>query len=195
MYAAVAEIAKNIDTTSITWPSPEYPFSRESTTGGGEELHRSSSTGSMSEPFHEIYGDVPVVRERFCPKRWVIDIKFALFMRRAGFEFIVQDKDGDLIDAFKYRHHPWYVGVNFSPEYSTAVMKANPFFFGFVQAVFEHDQKRREDYKKRRDERCIAFESGTANQGDLSGGYEEDAVDSVLSLAKASSPVDEDSQE
>jgi hypothetical protein len=105
-------------------------------------------------------------------------------MQDAGFDFIGQDKDGELVDAFKYRHNHWYVGVKFSPEYSTAVMKANPTFFGFVQAVYEHEQERREQYTKKLEGQRVALESGMTSPGDVLDGYGNHTVEEVFNLVE-----------
>jgi len=45
--------------------------------------------------------------------------------------------DSNLIEIMELRDHPWFVGVQFHPEYSSNVMKPHPLFIRFVKASME----------------------------------------------------------
>ena len=45
----------------------------------------------------------------------------------------------DLVEIIELKDHPWFVGVQFHPEYSSTVKRPHPLFVGFVKAA--------EDYK------------------------------------------------
>jgi len=40
----------------------------------------------------------------------------------------------DLVEIIEYKNHPWFVGVQFHPEYKSTVSNPHPLFKGFVQA-------------------------------------------------------------
>jgi hypothetical protein len=42
---------------------------------------------------------------------------------------------GKLVEIVEVKDHPWFVGVQFHPEYRSTVMKPHALFVGFVQAA------------------------------------------------------------
>jgi len=54
-------------------------------------------------------------------------------MRVAG----VNPQD-DLVEIIELQNHPWFVGVQFHPEYKSTVASPHPLFVGFVKAALKH---------------------------------------------------------
>jgi CTP synthase len=54
-------------------------------------------------------------------------------MRIAG----VNPQD-DLVEIIELENHPWFVGVQFHPEYKSTVANPHPLFVGFVKAALKH---------------------------------------------------------
>ena len=48
-----------------------------------------------------------------------------------------------LVEAIELPGHPWFVGVQFHPEYSSTVANPHPLFVAFVQAVNAHAQSKK----------------------------------------------------
>jgi len=48
--------------------------------------------------------------------------------------------DGHLVEIIELREHPWFVCVQFHPEFSSTFLRAHPLFVGFVRACLERDQ-------------------------------------------------------
>ena len=46
-----------------------------------------------------------------------------------------------LIEVMEIPSHPWFVGVQFHPEYKSTVANPHPLFVGFVNAAKEYKQK------------------------------------------------------
>jgi len=44
----------------------------------------------------------------------------------------------DLVEIIELQNHPWFVGVQFHPEYKSTVASPHPLFVGFVKAVLKH---------------------------------------------------------
>jgi CTP synthase len=57
-------------------------------------------------------------------------------MRIAG----VNPQD-DLVEIIELQNHPWFVGVQFHPEYKSTVASPHPLFVGFVKAALKHKHK------------------------------------------------------
>ncbi len=45
--------------------------------------------------------------------------------------------DGGLVEIVELKNHPWFIGVQFHPEYKSTVVKPHPLFVGFVGAAVE----------------------------------------------------------
>ena len=53
----------------------------------------------------------------------------------AGFEASGINPDSNLVEIMELKDHPWFVGVQFHPEYSSSVLKPHPLFVNFVEAA------------------------------------------------------------
>ncbi len=49
--------------------------------------------------------------------------------------------ENDLVEIIELEKHPWFVGVQFHPEYKSTVKQPHPLFVGFVKAAIEHKNK------------------------------------------------------
>lgn len=58
-------------------------------------------------------------------------------MKATGF-----NPDTNLVEVMEIANHPWYVGVQFHPEYSSTVLQPHPLFIAFIKAVIENSQKK-----------------------------------------------------
>jgi CTP synthase len=57
-------------------------------------------------------------------------------MRLAG---INQSKD--LVEIIELENHPWFIGVQFHPEYKSTVKEPHPLFTGFIRAAIKHKKQ------------------------------------------------------
>jgi CTP synthase len=44
----------------------------------------------------------------------------------------------NLVEIVELEDHPWFVGVQFHPEYQSTVAKPHPVFVNFVKAAIKH---------------------------------------------------------
>lgn len=58
-------------------------------------------------------------------------------MRAAGF-----NPDTKLVEVIEIPEHPWFIGVQFHPEYSSTVLQPHPLFVAFIKAAIENSQKK-----------------------------------------------------
>ncbi|MDD2451224.1 CTP synthase [Sulfurovum sp.] len=54
---------------------------------------------------------------------------------------IVTGESHGLIDAIEVKDHPWFLGVQFHPEFTSRLQHPNPTIMGFVKATIENRQK------------------------------------------------------
>ncbi|MBM3426121.1 MAG: CTP synthase [Bacteroidetes bacterium] len=48
-----------------------------------------------------------------------------------------KNPDTGLVEIIEIRNHPWFVGVQFHPEYKSTVLKPQPLFVDFIQAALD----------------------------------------------------------
>jgi CTP synthase len=46
--------------------------------------------------------------------------------------------DGKFVEIVELPSHPWYVAVQFHPEFKSKPLKPHPLFAGFIAASHEH---------------------------------------------------------
>ncbi len=56
----------------------------------------------------------------------------------AGFIASGINPESNLIEIMELTGHPWFIGVQFHPEYSSTVMKPHPLFIQFVKSALNH---------------------------------------------------------
>ena len=52
----------------------------------------------------------------------------------------INPKD-DLVEIVEIKDHPWFMGVQFHPEYKSTVAQPHPVFVSFVKAAYEHSER------------------------------------------------------
>jgi CTP synthase len=76
-----------------------------------------------------------VIHERH-RHHYEINPSYVQTLSKHGMEFIGRDETGERMEIFELRDevHPWFVGVQFHPEYKSRVLEPSICFLGFVAA-------------------------------------------------------------
>ncbi len=82
---------------------------------------------------HKAY-DSDIIYERH-RHRYEANPKYREALENAGLE--VTGESNGLIEAVEVKEHPWFVGVQFHPEFTSRLQKPNPVILAFVKAAFE----------------------------------------------------------
>ncbi|AGA33551.1 CTP synthase [Thioalkalivibrio nitratireducens DSM 14787] len=61
-------------------------------------------------------------------------------LQEAGLVFSGHSEDGALVEAIELREHPWFVGCQFHPEFTSTPRDGHPLFTGFVAAARRHQE-------------------------------------------------------
>jgi len=59
-------------------------------------------------------------------------------IEKAGMIATGKNQKTDLVEVVEIPSHPWFVGVQYHPEYKSTVMNPHPLFIDFVKASLEH---------------------------------------------------------
>ena len=71
--------------------------------------------------------------------RYEFNPEYRELFEKAGMRVSGRSPDGRLIEAIELQDHPWFVGVQFHPEFTSRFLSPHPLFRGFIRAC----QKRR----------------------------------------------------
>ncbi|XP_062039883.1 CTP synthase 2 isoform X2 [Lepus europaeus] len=82
----------------------------------------------------KLYGDVPFIEERH-RHRYEVNPNLISQFEQKGFNFVGQDVDGERMEIIELANHPYFVGVQFHPEFSSRPMKPSPPYLGLLLAA------------------------------------------------------------
>lgn len=84
---------------------------------------------------HKIYGE-SLISERH-RHRYEFNNKFREDFEKAGMKMSGINPDNNLVEIVELSDHPWFVGVQFHPEYKSTVANPHPLFLNFVKATVD----------------------------------------------------------
>lgn len=87
------------------------------------------------------YGE-KTVQERH-RHRFEYNNQFRKELEEAGLKVAGLNPDKDLVEIVEVENHPWFVAVQFHPEFQSKPNKAHPLFRDFVEAAIEYKSKNR----------------------------------------------------
>ncbi|WP_440959761.1 CTP synthase [Oceanicaulis sp. LC35] len=86
----------------------------------------------------EIYGQA-AIHERH-RHRYEVNIAYKDQLEKAGLVFSGLSPDGVLPEIVEYADHPWFIGVQYHPEYKSRPFDPHPLFASFVAAAKDHSR-------------------------------------------------------
>ena len=110
---------------------------QDSDLGGTMRLGAQSSDVVEGTLAHEIYGDVVTERHRH---RYEANVQFLNTLRDAGLVISARTQREKLTEIVELPRtvHPWYVGVQFHPEFKSTPWNGHPLFNAFIKASLDH---------------------------------------------------------
>ena len=92
--------------------------------------------GSSSRVLFHVLQLVPDDRHRYeYNNSYKVQIE-AAGMKATGF-----NPETGLVEIVEIPEHPWFVGVQYHPEYKSTVSNPHPLFVAFVKAALQHSKK------------------------------------------------------
>ena len=85
--------------------------------------------------------ETELVRERH-RHRYEFNNRFLKQFEKAGLAMAGINPRSDLVEIVEIKDHPWFVAVQFHPEFQSKPRKAHPLFAGFIAAALEQRRKR-----------------------------------------------------
>ncbi len=160
MQAAVIEFARHVAgldgaTSSEFEPTAEHPVialitewtkadgtreirTEESDLGGTMRLGAEECRLTPGSKVAEIYG-ADVVSERH-RHRWEFNNDYLGQLSEAGLQIAGRSIDGTLVEVVEVDDHPWFVGCQFHPEFTSTPRDGHPLFTSFVKAAITYSK-------------------------------------------------------
>ena len=88
---------------------------------------------------HDIY-EKDVISERH-RHRFEFNNDYIDDFEKHGIVFSGKNIKNNLMETIEYGQHPWFVGVQYHPEYKSTVVNPHPLFINFVKAGLKHHDK------------------------------------------------------
>ncbi|KAM8977035.1 CTP synthase 2 [Pelodytes ibericus] len=146
MQLAVVEFARN----SLNWKdanSTEFdPGTKNPVVIDMPEHHPGDMGGTMRlgkrktifsnnvSILKKLYGNVDFVEERH-RHRYEVNPELSKQFEEKGLKFVGHDTEGQRMEMIELQDHPFFVGVQFHPEFSSRPMKPSPPYFGLMLAA------------------------------------------------------------
>ncbi|MFC3685234.1 CTP synthase [Hydrogenophaga luteola] len=107
--------------------------------GGTMRLGAQSSDVAKGTLAHSIYGDVVTERHRH---RYEANVNYLDRLRQAGLVISALTQREQLTEIVELPQavHPWFIGVQFHPEFKSTPWAGHPLFNAFVKAAVEHQK-------------------------------------------------------
>lgn len=117
--------------------------SASSDLGGTMRLGAQSSDVKPGTLAHEIYGDVVTERHRH---RYEANVNYLDKLTEAGLVISALTQREKLTEIVELPQtvHPWFIGVQFHPEFKSTPWGGHPLFNSFIKAALQHQAERAE---------------------------------------------------
>ncbi len=148
MQMTAVEFARNVlgftnaNSTEID-PSTPYPVIdllpeqlEKKYLGGTLRLGAKTILLKENSLIHSIY-QTNSIEERH-RHRYFFNEKYKELYEKNGMIVSGVDKETGLTEVMEYIHHPWFVTVQFHPEYQSTVDQPHPLFISFIHASYTH---------------------------------------------------------
>ena len=78
-----------------------------------------------------------IIKERH-RHRYEVNINFKEKFEKSGMNFSGLSPDGMLPEIIELKNHPWFIGVQFHPEFKSRPLSPHPLFSSFIKASKNH---------------------------------------------------------
>ena len=154
MQMAVIEFARNVlgmDKANSTEMDKDTPYpvislmeEQKSITDMGGTMRLGAWDCHLAEGslVHKVYGTSDIAERH--RHRFEFNNAYKQQMEEAGLVASGLNPKTGLVEVVEIPSHPWFVGVQYHPEYKSTVASPHPLFVGFVKAVLTQKQKQKD---------------------------------------------------
>jgi CTP synthase len=148
MQMAVIEFARNVlhlDLANSTEMDEKTPYPVIDLMSEQKTITDKGGTMRLGEWVCELLPDSKVfaayghskIKERH-RHRYEFNNRFQQDFEQAGLQAVGFNPETRLVEVIEIKNHPWFVGVQYHPEYKSTVLNPHPLFVGFIKAALEY---------------------------------------------------------
>ncbi|XP_072884453.1 CTP synthase 1-like isoform X2 [Hemitrygon akajei] len=146
MQLAVVEFARNelnwSDANSTEFdPNTSYPVVIDMPEHNPGDMGGTMRLGKRTTMFKDknsilrkLYKDLDSIEERH-RHRYEVNPEMKKSFEERGFRFVGEDVEGERMEVIELEDHPYFVGVQYHPEFTSRPMKPSPPYFGLALAA------------------------------------------------------------
>jgi len=147
---AVVEFARNVvkltdaDSTEVTEETPHKVIYKLRDLLGVDDLGGTMRLGSYAcrlaadSLAFKLYGE-EIIHERH-RHRYEFNCLYEKALTEHGLRIVGRSLDGKFVEIVELPGHPWYLAVQFHPEFKSKPLRPHPLFAGFVEAAYRRQQ-------------------------------------------------------
>jgi CTP synthase len=144
---AVVEYARNVagladaDSTEVAENTPHKIIYKLRDLLGVDDMGGTMRLGSYAcrlapdSLAFKLYGE-EIIHERH-RHRYEFNCLYEKAISEAGLRIVGRSLDGKFVEIVELPGHPWYVAVQFHPEFKSKPLRPHPLFAGFVEAAYK----------------------------------------------------------
>jgi len=150
MQIAVIEFARNVlkmcdaDSTEMNggtkFPVIDLMEEQKEITdkGGTMRLGAYACQLKRDSKSYQAYGRAKITERH--RHRYEFNDAFLKQFEEAGMKAVGINPETTLVEVIEIPDHPWFVGVQFHPEYSSTVLQPHPLFVAFIKSVLDNSK-------------------------------------------------------
>lgn len=147
MQCAVVEFARNVLGLNAAHSSEMNPDSPDpvidmmeeqkavTLKGGTMRLGEYPCQVTKGSKAYQVYGKTRITERH--RHRYEFNNRYQQAFEQAGMMATGTNPDTGLVEIVELKNHPWFIGVQFHPEYKSTVLNPHPLFVRFVKAALE----------------------------------------------------------
>jgi CTP synthase len=145
-YARQAAHIENADSTEFDATTPHRVIYKLRELLGVDEMGGTMRLGAWPcklEPGSftaRAYGQTEISERH--RHRYEFNREYEPTLVKAGFRITGRTPDGVYVEVVEVENHPWFVGVQFHPEFKSKPLAPHPLFAAFIRASHEHRRNR-----------------------------------------------------
>jgi CTP synthase len=127
-YPVVAMIAEWLDASG-----ERVQRSEKSDLGGTMRLGAQTAVLDKESRARQAYGQDEIIERH--RHRYEVNNNLLPQLEAAGLKISGRSVDGKLVEMIELPNHPWYIGCQFHPEFTSTPREGHPLFMAFVEAA------------------------------------------------------------
>lgn len=88
---------------------------------------------------YRLYGKMEMTERH--RHRFEVNNHYVERLRKAGLDFVGYSQDKQLVEMIEITDHPWFIGCQFHPEFTSKPREGHPLFAGFIRGALQQQSQ------------------------------------------------------